>query len=214
MKTTPLWPPSAWTSAKHWLATSQGQVFNFSLSVGPTFSFSLDTTRSKAPRTKKKHRPSTLRRNAKRREEFKAKKQQNFPTSTGVLLPSPEKEKRPLCDLCDYKAASENGLKTHKRMKHKEVLRSSHKGSMDVAISSLLDVNREEPCLDSGAEMEREEPTPPRPPPPSFSEESFTPSTSTCEDCEEKMGEYWEHVADCFGCCERTKQLCEDCCHK
>ena len=129
-----------------------------------------------------------------------------------MLPSSPEKEKRPLCDLCDYKAASENGLKTHKRMKHKEVLRSSHKGSMDVA-SLLLDVNREEPCLDSGAEMEREEPTPPRPPPPSFSKESFTPSTSTCDDCKKEIREGWHHGADCDGCSERwTKQLCEDCC--
>ena len=65
-------------------------------SASPTFSFSLDTTRSKAPRTKKKPSPSTLRRNARQREEFKAKKQQSSPTSTGALLPSPEKEKRPL----------------------------------------------------------------------------------------------------------------------
>ena len=172
----------------------------------------MDTTRSKAPRTKKKPSPSTLRRNARRREEFKAKKQQSSPTSTGALLPSPEKEKHPLCDLCDYKAASENGLKTHKRMKHKEVLRSSHEGSMDVSNSPLLDVSREEPCLNSCAEMEREEPTPPRPSPPSFSEESFTPSTRTCKGCEEEIAECWHHVTNCWGCCERTKQLCEDCC--
>ena len=177
---------------------SQGQVFNFSLSVGPTFSFSLDTTRSKAPRTKKKPSPSTLRRNARRREEFKAKKQQSSPTSTGALLPSPEKEKHPLCDLCDYKAASENGLKTHKRMKHKEVLRSSHEDSMDVSISPHLDVSREEL-------------TPSRPP--SFSEESSTPSTSTCVDCLKEIEEGWHHVRDCYGCCKRwTKHLCEDCC--
>ena len=54
---------------------SQGQVFHFSLSVGPSFSFSLDTTRSKAPQTKKKPSPSTLRRNARRREEFKLSSQ-------------------------------------------------------------------------------------------------------------------------------------------
>ena len=59
---------------------SQGQVFNFSLSVGPSFSFSLDTTRSEAPRTKKKPSPSTLRRNARRRAEFNAKKQQSSPS--------------------------------------------------------------------------------------------------------------------------------------
>ena len=79
---------------------SQGQVFNFSLSLGPDFTFSLDT-RSKGVKSqviKKKASPSTLRRNARRREEFKAKKQQNSPASTGgttVLLPSPEKERCP-----------------------------------------------------------------------------------------------------------------------
>ena len=81
---------------------SQGQVFNFSLSIGPDFSFSLDT-RSKAVKTqetKKRSSPSTLRRNARRRAEFNAKKQQISPSriSSGEnteLLPSPEKERGP-----------------------------------------------------------------------------------------------------------------------
>ena len=81
---------------------SQGQVFNFSLSIGPDFSFSLDT-RSKAVKTqgtKKRSSPSTLRRNARRRAEFNAKKQQSSPSriSSGddaELLPSPEKERGP-----------------------------------------------------------------------------------------------------------------------
>ena len=51
---------------------SQGQAFNFSLSVGPDFTFALDTV-SKAV-IKKKASPSTLRRNARRRVEFIAKK--------------------------------------------------------------------------------------------------------------------------------------------
>ena len=79
---------------------SQGQVFNFSLSIGPDFSFSLDT-RSKAVKTqgtKKRISPSTLRRNARRRAEFNAKKQQSSQSriSSGddaELLPSPEKER-------------------------------------------------------------------------------------------------------------------------
>ena len=57
---------------------SQGQSFKFSISIGSNFSFSLDT-RSKATTsqgTKKMASPSTLRRNARRREEFLAKKQQ------------------------------------------------------------------------------------------------------------------------------------------
>ena len=81
---------------------SQGQVFNFSLSIGPDFSFSLDT-RSKAVKTqgtKKRSSPSTLRRNARRRAEFNSKKQQSSPSrvSSGdnaELLPSPEKERGP-----------------------------------------------------------------------------------------------------------------------
>ena len=79
---------------------SQGHFFNFSLSVGSGFSFSLDT-RSKAvitQGTKKKASPSTLRRNARRRAEFNAKKQQSSPSrissdDKAEPLPSPEKER-------------------------------------------------------------------------------------------------------------------------
>ena len=61
---------------------SQGQVFNFSLSIGSDFTFSLDT-RSKAFKSqgnKKKPSPSTVRRNARRRAEYLAKKQQIPPS--------------------------------------------------------------------------------------------------------------------------------------
>ena len=63
---------------------SQGQHFNFSISIGSDFSFSLDT-RSKATTSqgaKKMPSPSTLRRNARRREEFIAKKQHESSTRT------------------------------------------------------------------------------------------------------------------------------------
>ena len=64
----------------------------------------------------KKASPSTLRRNARRRQEYLIKKQ-NPPAvnhtaevaAVPVALP---------CDQCDYKATSERGLKTHRRMKH------------------------------------------------------------------------------------------------
>ena len=98
---------------------SQGQVFNFSLSVGPTFSFSLDTTRSKAPWTKKKPSPSTLRRNARRREEFNAKKQQNSTT--------PEKERCP---------EAQSGLQmspTH--VQREEIVLSEQEGEISPAIT-------------------------------------------------------------------------------
>ena len=57
--------------------TNQGEAFNFSLSIGSNFSFSLDTRSEegkKSLRTKKPS-PSTLRRNARRRQEYLNKKQ-------------------------------------------------------------------------------------------------------------------------------------------
>ena len=63
--------------------TSQGMEINFSLNIGSTFSFSLDT-RHKVPsaldsKKKKKASPSTLRRNARRRRDFLKKKR--FPAA-------------------------------------------------------------------------------------------------------------------------------------
>ena len=93
---------------------SQGHAFNFSVAIGPSFTFSLDT-RSKAASqaiTKKKPSPSTLQRNAKRREEFIAKKKQ--------LKPSPRISSDIKCDQCEYVAASEKGLRQHIRMNTQE----------------------------------------------------------------------------------------------
>ena len=96
---------------------SQGQTFHFSLNMGPTFSFSLDT-RGKAMKSpvKKKESPSTQRRNARRREEFLSKKRQTsspvdstMEQATASLFP---------CDHCDYTNVSEKGLRQHMRMKH------------------------------------------------------------------------------------------------
>ena len=135
---------------------SQGQVFNFSLSIGSDFTFSLDT-RSKASgsQRKKKPSPSTIRRNAKRRAEFMAKKQQMPPSrisndgeavQTSTVFP---------CDQCDYLGASEKGLKQHARMKHKkaeatpaspEALRSKEESSRSLIGSPLPLYNREENC--------------------------------------------------------------------
>ena len=50
----------------------QGQAFSLNIKVGTTFVFSLDTRKIHEPpmRTRKKPSPSTLRRNAKRRQKF------------------------------------------------------------------------------------------------------------------------------------------------
>ena len=135
---------------------SQGQVFNFSLSIGSDFTFSLDT-RSKASgsQRKKKPSPSTIRRNAKRRAEFMAKKQQMPPSRTSSDGEAVQTSTVFPCDQCDYLGASEKGLKQHARMKHKkaeatpaspEALRSKEESSRSLIGSPLPLYNREENC--------------------------------------------------------------------
>ena len=124
---------------------SQGQVFNFSLSLGPDFTFSLDS-RSKGVKSqviKKKASPSTLRRNARRREEFMAKKQQSSPSR--ISSGDNDAAKAPRCDQCEFEAVSEKGLRQHIRMKHKEIepateilrSRKESRGLLDCSISLL-----------------------------------------------------------------------------
>ena len=139
------------------MLVSQGQVFNFSLSIGSDFTFSLDT-RSKAFKSqgnKKKPSPSTLRRNARRRAEFMAKKRQIPPSWTSNDGAAEQASTVLLCDQCDYLGASEKGLKQHVRMKHKkaeatpvspEALRSTEKSSRSLIGSPLPHQNREENC--------------------------------------------------------------------
>ena len=97
---------------------SQGQTFQFSLTMGHTFSFSLDTTGKELMSSgfKKKMSPSTQRRNSRRREEFLKKKEQSLSTVDSPVEKAVVSEFS--CDQCDYSNASEKGLKQHKRMKH------------------------------------------------------------------------------------------------
>ena len=90
------------------LAT-QGEAFNFSLSIGSSFSFSLDTRSKEFKKTirTKKPSPSTLRRNAKRRQDFLNMKQN--PSAVSQTAEVATVPAAPLCDMCDFKAASENG---------------------------------------------------------------------------------------------------------
>ena len=101
--------------------TSQGKIFNFSLSIGPTFSFSFDS-RDKTldtrvgPTKRKKQSPSTLRRNAMRKEDYLNKRKQPLSAVKSTAETAPPS--RFSCDQCDYTNASEKGLRQHKRMKH------------------------------------------------------------------------------------------------
>ena len=96
---------------------NQGQAFNFSLTITSGFSFSLDTRKKAAsPDVKKKASPSTLRRNAKRKEEY-LKHKLNHSTVNHVEEVGAASSV-PSCDQCDFKSVSEKGLRQHKRMKH------------------------------------------------------------------------------------------------
>ena len=107
------------------------------------FSFSVDT-RGKEVSTpqKKKKTPSTLRRDARRREELLRKK-----------LNAPTAEKAFMCDHCENTFKSENGLKIHIGKSHKKVdstpatperLRQQTNSSVSLSASPLLDTSREE----------------------------------------------------------------------
>ena len=84
--------------------SSRGSAFKFSLTMGSTFSFSLDTNVLTSDIQvkyvpKKKPSPSTIRRNARRREAFLNKKRSPAPSSLARPLqhppkvPTPEKER-------------------------------------------------------------------------------------------------------------------------
>ena len=162
--------------------------FSFTLTLGNNFSFSLDTSEKKAlaPKAKKKS-PSTLRRDARRRNEFVRKK---LEVSTG--------EKAFKCNQCGNNFKSENGLKIHVGKAHRKVnlatpdhLRQQPKRSVSLSASPLLDTSREEPCLNS-IEVTREEvgeekgePVSPLQPSPS------SPPSILCIECEEITGNMW-----------------------
>ena len=162
--------------------------FSFTLTLGNNFSFSLDTSEKKAlaPKAKKKS-PSTLRRDARRRNEFVRKK---LEASTG--------EKAFKCNQCGNNFKSENGLKIHVGKAHRKVnlatpdhLRQQPKRSVSLSASPLLDTSREEPCLNS-IEVTREEvgeekgePVSPLQPSPS------SPPSILCIECEESTGNMW-----------------------
>ena len=135
---------------------SKGQTFSFSLNVGPSFTFSLDTRgNGSTTLSKKRKTPSTQRRNSRRRAEFLAKKHGPPPETE----PSVEKETEPeeenifQCDQCENNFKSENGLKIHIGKTHKKVdsilatperPRQHSRSSVSLSASPLLDTSREE----------------------------------------------------------------------
>ena len=143
----------------------QGLAFNFSLKIGSTFSFSLEARdkglASDSPgKTKKKASPSTLRRNARRKEAFLKKRQNPVPdpvsTEGGVEpevgLPK-QGEDTFKCDICGNGFKSEAGVKIHKGKTHKsqelpqiEMIKSPD-NVQSKHVSPLKDVREELPNL-------------------------------------------------------------------
>ena len=125
-------------------------TFSFALSLGDSFSFSLETSEKEAVASKtKKKTPSTLKRDARRRNEFVKKK---LEVSTGEKTLDEGVFK---CDQCGNIFKSENGLRIHVGKSHKKVnstpatpdqLRQQPGCSVSLSASPLLDTSREELC--------------------------------------------------------------------
>ena len=108
--------------------SNQGQVINFSVAIGPDFTFSLDTRRKEGSTVaRKKASPSTVKRNARRKEEYLKRK--NKPSSVNTTEELEVVSNAPKCDQCNFKAASEKGLRQHQRMKHKPSMVASSENS-------------------------------------------------------------------------------------
>ena len=116
---------------------NQGRTFSFSLTAGSTFIFSMESNGIAVPAqvVKKKSSPSTLRRNAKRRQLFLKRKLESslemkapseYPPSASTAVTPPQlssaiqvEEKPFQCDLCTASFVSKHGLKYHTESTHK-----------------------------------------------------------------------------------------------
>ena len=146
---------------------SKGQIFSFTLNVGSSFAFSLDTRENgSSTLSKKRKSPSTRRRNARRRAEFLAKKRGPPESESSTEKSTPEKVARPVkakefkCDQCDKDFKSENGLKIHVGKTHNrvdsdlatpEVARNQLRSSESLSASPLLNTSREESAIQQEA---------------------------------------------------------------
>ena len=139
---------------------SQGKEFKFAITVGSTFTFSLDWDGKETPPSRCKKSPSTQRRNAKRRKDFLIKKSTSESSSaTGLETNQMIKKqgKAFQCDQCDLDFKTENGLKIHKGKSHKEcsspekIRKPSSQSSL--IVSPIRDQSRVEPCHNCGMDM-------------------------------------------------------------
>ena len=101
--------------------TSKGHAFTFNLTLGSSFSFSLDTKMKNTSllTKKKKKSPSTMRRNLKRKEDYLKRKEAEERENSTDMEPSSQVKKTFKCSQCDNDFKSENGLKIHIGKAHK-----------------------------------------------------------------------------------------------
>ena len=115
---------------------SQGRTVTFSLKVGSSFAFSLDTKDSEkipASKARKKLSPSTQKRNERRRKEFLASKEASSPVEKTLNVESThlasvlelqettseeDVNAKVSCDICGHETKTANGIKLHKQKKH------------------------------------------------------------------------------------------------
>jgi hypothetical protein len=127
---------------------SQGRGVHFSLTIGSTFAFSLDTkdlVKVTAPKARKKQSPSTQRRNLRRRNEFLASKEAQSPAKENlngdekhdeVFEPKTRESKHVKnpamsCDICGHTTKTESGLKHHNKKEH-EITEQSYELSCNI----------------------------------------------------------------------------------
>ena len=140
--------------------TGQGKVVQFSLNIGSTFSFTLDTRCKEIVDSthKKKVSPSTLKRNAKRRAEFLKRKSQPAQEQEKISVDKEPASQRAnfQCDQCDNSFKMEAGLKIHTGKLHKlppaERVRDTS-SAPPLSMSPVKDKDRIVPCHMCGEEM-------------------------------------------------------------
>ena len=138
----------------------QGKMFKFSVTIGTNFTFSLDTREDKDvpdTRIKKRSSPSTMRRNAKRREEFLKKKSPSEAAVATGLETNQKLDDSFLCDQCESTFKTESGLKIHKGKTHKKVpspekIRKSSSQS-SLTVSPIWDQSDQDSTFDDRIEI-------------------------------------------------------------
>ena len=106
---------------------TKGSAFSFSLKIGSSYTFSLESRKMDVPKQRKKASPSTQRRNALRRQKFleskEADKSSLSPSDveTKVAEASTPATENFNCDACEFIGESNISLRIHKNRMHKTI---------------------------------------------------------------------------------------------